>query len=505
MDLSKYLKIFLNDSQDHLQRMDEFLLRLERRPEDAEAIDALFRSAHSLKGMAITMGFDEMSKMAHSIESFLDPYRRGIQRMDRHAIDLLLQGVDVLRQSIAQVGAAKESGESAEKTGGEAGPESPPVANPHGTAVRREGMLRVAPELLDDLIDLTGELIIAQDDLGREDRASQVQSLVQAVGHQAMRLRMVPLHTVTDRFPRMVRDLARQGNKEVTFEVRGKDVEMDRALLETLADPLMHLLRNAVDHGIENPEERARSGKPPEAKVCLEASKVKDGVVVRVVDDGRGIDPDMVRQAIVARGLLSKEKTRTLAEPELFRFLTLPGFSTKGEVSEISGRGVGLDVVQSVIQSLQGTLTVESVLRQGTTITLKLPLTLLRLPVILVRVADERYAIPVAHVTATLACPPDRVIAVGGGTVLVREDGQIPLVYLRDLVNLPGSGPALLAVLVESKGKEIGVVVDKILEYREVVVKSFRSPLRGLKGLGGMTILSDGAVVPILDLETLLP
>lgn len=502
MDLSKYLKVFLSDAQDHLQRMDEFLLRLERRPEDGEAIDALFRSAHSLKGMAITMGFEEMSKIAHSCESFLDPYRRGVQQLDRQAIDLLLQAVDLLRQSIVQVAAGKGPGDVGGKPIGGGGPsESSSPPKPHAVAAPREGMLRVAPELLDDLIDLTSELLIAKD----EERVAHVLPLIQAVGHQAMRLRMVPLQTVADRFPRMVRDMARQGNKEVSFEVRGKDVELDRALLDALADPLMHLLRNAVDHGIEEPEERVRSGKPIEGKVSLEAAKVKDGIVIRVTDDGRGIDPNAIRRTILARGLLSEEKLQTLSEPDLFRLLTLPGFSTKVDVSEISGRGVGMDVVQSIIQSLQGSLAVDSVIGERTIITLKLPLTLLRLPVILVQVADETYAIPVAHVAATLDCPPRRIKPVDGGEVLVREEGQVLLIHLRDLVGLPKSGLASLAVLVKSKGKEIGVIVDKILEYREVVVKAFRSPLRGLKGLGGVTILGDGVVVPILDLETLLP
>ncbi|MFQ5847615.1 MAG: chemotaxis protein CheA [Candidatus Methylomirabilales bacterium] len=506
MDLSKYLKIFLTDSQEHLQRMDEFLLRLERHPEDAQAIDALFRSAHSLKGMATTMGFDDLSKIAHSLESFLEPCRRGVQQIDRQGIDLLLQGVDLLRQSIAEVDAEKGTGGS-EGQGGKgtrlSKPSRPPA--PQGGTVRREGMLRVAPELLDDLVDLTNELLVAQEDLGSEEQAAKFQTLIQAVGHQAMRLRMVPLQTVADRFPRMVRDLARQGNKEVAFQVKGSDVEMDRALLEGVAEPLMHLLRNAVDHGIEGPEERIKSEKPSEGKVRLEAAKEKDGVIIRVRDDGRGIDPDAVRQTAVARGLLSEAKARTLSETDVFRLLTLPGFSTKAEVSEISGRGVGLDAVQSTIQSLQGSLLLESVPGEGTTVTLKLPLTLIRLPVLLVQVGDETYAIPVTQVRATLDCPPEKVRPMGGREVLIRNEAQVPVVQLRGLVGFPILVTASLVVVVESRGKEVGVLVDKILEYREVVVKSFRSPLRGLKGLGGMTILGDGLVVPILDFETLLP
>jgi two-component system chemotaxis sensor kinase CheA len=366
-------------------------------------------------------------------------------------------------------------------------------------------MLRVAPEILDDLIDLTSELLIAQEDLGNEEQVFKFQTLIQAVGHQAMQLRMVPLQTVADRFPRMVRDMAKQGGKEVLFEIRGRDVEMDRALLDSLADPLMHLLRNAVDHGIEGPEERSRAGKPPEGTVTLEASRRKDGVIIQVVDDGRGIDPNAIRQAAVTRGLLPEDKAQTLPEPDLFRLLTLPGFTTKTEVSEISGRGVGMDVVQSMIQSLQGSVLIESMCGQGTTVTLKLPLTLLRLPVLLVQVSDETYAIPVTQVRATLDCPPGRIRPTDGREILFRGEDQIAVFRLRRLLDLPESAMSPFVVLVDSKGKDVGMMVDKILEYREVVVKSFRSPLRGFKGIGGMTILGDGVVVPILDVETLLP
>ena len=508
MDLTKYLKIFLSESQEHLQLMDDFLLQLERDPEDSRAIDGLFRSAHSLKGMSTTMGFDEISKIAHSLESFLDPYRREVQRLDRQGIDLLLQGVDLLRQSTAQVAAPESSKESTGKGEEAVGiPEMPPPHFHQGGPVRREGMLRVDPVLLDDLIDLTSELLVAQEDLGNRDRASEFQGLIQALAHQATRLRMVPLQMVADRFPRMVRDVASQGGKEVVFEVRGNDVEMDRALLEGLADPLVHLLRNAVDHGIEVPEERSRSGKPRQGSVRLDAWKEKERVVIRVADDGRGIDPNAIRETAVARGILSAEKARTLPDPDLFRLLTLPGFSTKEKVSEISGRGVGMDVVQSTVQSLQGILQMESVPGQGTSIVLKLPLTLLRLPVLLVQVADETYAFPVTQVRGTLDCPVEKVSHVDGREVLYRGEEQIPLVRLRGLLHLPDvpiDHSYSMAVLVEVHGRVVGVMVDKIIAHREVVVKSFRSPLRGLKGLGGVTILEDGAVVLIVDLETLL-
>ncbi|MFQ5657874.1 MAG: chemotaxis protein CheA [Candidatus Methylomirabilales bacterium] len=505
MDLTKYLKIFLSESQEHLQLMDDFLLRLERDPEDARAIDGLFRSAHSLKGMSTTMGFDEISKIANSLESFLEPFRREVRRLDRQAIDLLLQGVDLLRQSTAQVASEKSSQDSAGKGGEAAGPAGPPpLSVREGGAARREGMLRVDPVLLDDLIDLTSELLIAQEDLGNRERASEFQGLIRAVAQQATRLRMVPLQMVADRFPRMVRDVASQGGKEVVFEVRGNDVEMDRALLEGLSDPLVHLLRNAVDHGIEMPDERVRSGKPREGRVRLDAWKEKERVVIRVADDGKGINPNAIRETAVARGILSPEKAQTLPDTDLFRLLTLPGFSTKKEISEISGRGVGMDVVQSTVQSLQGILQMESVPGQGTSIILKLPLTLLRLPILLIQVSDEIYAFPVTQVRGTFDCPIENVGHADGREVFIRGENQIPLARLRSLLHLPELPPSSFGVLVEVNGREVGVMVDKIIAHREVVVKSFRSPLRRLKGLGGVTILEDGTVVLIVDLENLL-
>ena len=504
MDTTKYLKLFLSESQEHLQRMDDLLLQLERSPGDGEAIDAMFREAHSLKGMSATMGFEEIRKIAHALEDFLDPFRKGLRSLDRQAIDLLLRSVDLLRTSLTQVATGE---------GGDPPPDAPGPSAP-APPVRREGMLRVAPELLDDLVDLTSELLIAQGALengGQKDHSSlgeqvsRLHSLVRAVSHQAMRLRMVPFEVVIERFPRMVRDLAREAGKEIIFGIHGKELEMDRALLEALVDPLVHILRNAVDHGIEGPEERERRGKPREGTIRLEAWKEKDTVLIRVVDDGRGIDLQRVRRTAVARGLLSEEKASALSDIEALHLIALPGFSTKDQITEVSGRGVGMDVVQSTVQSLQGSLQIESRLGEGTTITLKFPLTLLLLPTLLIQVADETYALPINQVRAILDCPLQEIESLGGRPVLNREGKQIPLIKLRTLLGLPDSPTLSLALLVEVQGEEVGVVVDKILGSQEVVAKSLRSPLRGLRGLAGVTILGGGEVVLILDLQTFLP
>ncbi len=357
MDLTKYLKLYVSESHEHLQKMDDLLLQLERSPGDLQAIDAMFREAHSIKGMSATMGFEEIRKIAHALEDFLDPFRKGQKSLDRQAIDLLLQSVDLLRTSLTQVAGGGEQGpprDAAHPSAPEPSQPSPvPVSAP---PVRREGMLRIAPELLDDMIDLTGELLIIQGVLVKgatkdrpplEEQISQLHSLVRAVSHQAMRLRMVPIEVVIERFPRMVRDLAREAGKEIVFEIHGKELEVDRALLEALVDPLVHILRNAVDHGIEDPAERVRRGKPREGTIRLEAWKEKDTVLIRVADDGRGIDLEKVRRTAVAKGLLPEEKARTLSDTETLHLITLPGFSTRDQVTAVSGRGVGMDVVQS--------------------------------------------------------------------------------------------------------------------------------------------------------------
>jgi two-component system chemotaxis sensor kinase CheA len=506
VDLAKYLNLFLSESQEHLQKMDDLLLQLERSPEDGQAIDAMFREAHSIKGMSATMGFEEIRKIAHALEDFLDPFRKGLRSLDRQAIDLLLQSVDLLRTSLTRV-AAGEGGEPPRDTRKKPAPAPAPP-------VRREGMLRVAPELLDDLVDLTSELLIAQGALENggpkdpstlDEQVSKLHSLVRALSHQAMRLRMVPFEVVVERFPRMVRDLAREAGKEVNFEIHGKELEMDRALLEALVDPLVHILRNAVDHGIEGPEERGKSGKPREGTIRLEAWKEKDTVLVRVVDDGRGIDLEKVRRTAVKRGLLSEEKASALSDTEALHLITLPGFSTADQVTEVSGRGVGMDVVSSAVKSLQGSFQIESQLGKGTTITTKLPLTLLLLPVLLIEVADETYALALNQVRAILDCPAQEGESLGPRQFLRRGDKQIPLIPLRTLLGLPDSSPLSSALLVEAQGEEVGVVVDKVLGSQEVVAKSLRSPLARWRGLAGVTILGEAEVVLILDLQTLLP
>jgi len=376
-------------------------------------------------------------------------------------------------------------------------------------------MMRVDTRLLDDLMDQVGELVTANGSLLEvshgidsprlHENAGRVEGLVKALQQQAMKLRMMPLELIADRFPRAVRDLAKKRGKEVTFEVLGKETELDRAILEELPDPILHILRNAIDHGIEPAEERVRRGKPPVGTIRLEAMKERESVVIRVADDGRGIDPAVLRRVAMDRGVISREQAESLPDSEVMMLITLPGFSTAKEVTDVSGRGVGMDVVRGAVESLRGSLVIDSVVNQGTTFTLKLPLTLVVVAVLLVAVGEERYALPVSTVEQILEIRPEEIQRAQAQEVFARDGALLPLVQLRHLLGAPAvdGAPARLVVVCEMRGRLIGLVVDRLIGYREAVVKPLDKALKGVRGFAGVTILGDGSTVLILDLNTL--
>ncbi len=376
-------------------------------------------------------------------------------------------------------------------------------------------MIRVDTRLLDDLMDQVGELVTARGSLlelaeripsqALHEGVGRIDSLVKGLQQQAMKLRMMPLDLIADRFPRAVRDLARRRGKELNFEIVGREIELDRAILEELPDPLLHIFRNSIDHGIEPPEERVRKGKPPTGTVRLEASKERESVLIRVSDDGRGMDPAQLRRVALERGTITREQHETMSDSESLQLITLPGFSTAREVTEVSGRGVGMDVVRSTVESLRGSLLIESVPGQGSRFTLKLPLTLAVLAVLLVEVGGERYALPVSAVEQMLEIPAGEIQR-SQGTELITWDGSlVPLIRLGRLLGCPGEaeGPLRLVVLCEIRGRIAGAMVDRMVGYREVVVKSLGKALKSVRGFAGVTILGDGSTVLILDLNTL--
>ncbi len=369
--------------------------------------------------------------------------------------------------------------------------------------------IRVDLRRLDALMDNIGELVTARDrlsrlarsrsDQGLDDIAAKVSSLTGILQSEIVEARMTPVWQVFDRFPRIVRDLAMQLGKQVDFVLEGKDIELDRAILDEIGDPLVHLLRNAVDHGVEPPEEREKAGKPTRARIVLSAYAERATVAIRVSDDGRGIDRRKMLRAAKENGL-ADDNSEVLPDEMLMRVLSRPGFSTARAVTDVSGRGVGIDVVATQLRTLGGGLEVGSEHGKGTTFTLRLPVTLAIVRALTARVGEERYVMPVTHVAETLGLDTAAITRLEGRDGMNFRDDIIPLVELRDLVNASGEPPRSRPVIVLQIGeRRSGLVVDALVGQQEIVVKSFDPPRGTLPVFSGATVLGDGEPALILD------
>ncbi|MDH3496094.1 MAG: chemotaxis protein CheA [Gemmatimonadota bacterium] len=369
--------------------------------------------------------------------------------------------------------------------------------------------LRVDLRRLDTLMNVVGELVTARGRLehlaaARGDAAlaedvATLSALTQRIQTEILQARMTPVWQVFDRFPRLVRDLSRQLNKQVAFKVEGKEIELDRAVLDEIGDPLVHLLRNAVDHGIEPPEERAAAGKPAAGQIVLAALRDRGAVTIVVSDDGRGLDRAKILAEAKARGVVDGS-TDEVTDDLVLRVLGRSGFSTAGQVSQVSGRGVGVDVVLTRMRELGGSVEIKSTPGVGTTFTLRLPPTLAIVPALLARVGHERYALPLTHVAETVELDAGRVTRLETRDALLLRDELLPLVHLRDVLQIEGEPPRRRPVVVLQLGdRRTGLVIDRMEGQREIVVKSFRPPRGTLPIFSGATVLGDGDPVLILD------
>lgn len=374
--------------------------------------------------------------------------------------------------------------------------------------------VRIDLRRLDHLMTLAGELMIVRGQLAQraarhgdpalDDALSAASRLITELQDGVLGARMVPVWQVFDRFPRVVRDAARTLGKEVEFVVEGREIELDRVLLEQVADPLVHLLRNAIDHGIETPEARVAAGKRPAGRLTLSATRERTAVVIRVQDDGRGVNRAKVLDKARALGVVDPERT-TLADDELLRVISRAGFSTAERVTELSGRGVGIDAVLSRVRSLGGLVELRSTAGAGTTFNLRLPVTLAVIPALLARVADESYAVPLTHVTETLQLARGVVRTVRGREVIVIREEVLPLLHLRELVGLPSREVASSHVVMLSMAdRKAGLVVDQLLGQEEVVVKPFDAVRGAASCFNGATIMGDGTAALILEASSLL-
>jgi two-component system chemotaxis sensor kinase CheA len=378
--------------------------------------------------------------------------------------------------------------------------------------------IRIDVRRLDALMNLVGELVIARGrlsqladelgDLSLEETVSQSSRLITEIRDQITASRMVPASQVFDRFPRIVRDAAKGVGKQIEFTIDGKDIELDRSMLDELGDSIVHLLRNAIDHGIEPPEARVSAGKSPTGRLVLSATRDRSAVVIKVSDDGRGIDRAKVLDRAKRDGIVDQMKTE-LDESELVRILARPGFSTADKVTGLSGRGVGIDAVYTRVRALGGAMDIRSVPGNGTTMILRLPLTLAIVRAALARVADETYAVPLAHVSESIELEPETLRTVKGHEVLLVRDEVLPLLRLRSLVGLDPYKPASeieleQVVVIDVGDRRAALVIDELTGQEEIVVKQYDAVRGGLPFFAGATILGDGTPSLIVDVSSLI-
>jgi two-component system chemotaxis sensor kinase CheA len=378
--------------------------------------------------------------------------------------------------------------------------------------------VRVDIEKLDDLLNLVGELVINKtrlDQIGSTHHLADLVETIEAMDrvttdlqNVVMKVRMVPIGQVFNRFPRMIRDLARDLSKEINLVIQGEETELDRTVIDEIGDPLVHLLRNAIDHGIESPQDRIAAGKPPIGEVKLVARQEGNNVVIEVIDNGKGINPDIMRDKAVEKGLMSRAEADRLDNNEAVRIIFLPGFSTAAQLTDVSGRGVGMDVVRSKIESLGGTVEVDSRIDQGSRFTIRLPLTLAIIQALLITLGEEKYAIPLSTIDSTIRITAAELKTIQNREVILLRDNVIPIVRLaRELQvrqTVLEEEKELYIVIVQMGEKRAGFIVDTLVGQQEVVIKSIGKLLGGIRCIAGATILGDGQVALILDVGTLM-
>lgn len=576
--MDEIIKDFVLESREGLERVDQHLVVLERDPEDREALRAIFRTLHSIKGTCGFLGFRKLETLSHVAENLLGRLRDGHLLLTPERISALLELVDAARRGLIAIEESHAEGDEdfadvIQKLGelggghtadaepasarsqpplGEAmtaqvelppqveppartpaapSPVAPPAPLPQAqqqplsatgtTTAALDDTIRVDVALLDEVMNLVGELVLVRNQLllvaGRdEDKGTQrLDRVATDLQESVMKMRMQPMGTLWSRFPRMTRDLALSFNKHVQLSMAGHATELDRSLLEAIRAPLTHLLRNAIDHGIESPRSRKATGKPEGGHINLRAFHEEGQVIIELADDGAGIDAAHIKSRVVARGLISAERAAAMSERELLHLIFLPGFSTADAVTSVSGRGVGMDVVRTNIENIGGTVDIDTVVGRGTTVRLKIPLTLAIIPALTVQVANEIFAIPQSSLLEMVWLDAEqarRSVERIQGVPLYRLRGEIlPLVYLDEQLALRPPDAAqeideargLSIVVVTVEDHRFGVVVDEINDTKEIVVKPLGRELKGLKAFAGATIMGDGRVALILDVTGL--
>ena len=554
------LKVFIEEADEQIALLDRDLVRLETEGDDPELIQEIFRATHTMKGSSAMLGYPRMSELAHGMESLLDALRSGKISVSAEIVDSLLYGLDILkvlrdalvspekrptdiRPAVARLESAAEmAGSLGSHAGDREG--TPPAAAKQAVAAAADHepqttspspdrwtqhiaqSVRVDVKTLDSLMNMVEELVIDRSRISQINRvleskysgdelvrdlsqtSSHVIKVINELQQDIMQVRMVPIGTLFNSFPRLVRDLAQRQGKKVEFTMEGLETELDRSIIEQIRDPLIHLLRNAVDHGVEDPERRVESGKPPIALVRLSAFQEGGHIVISMEDDGKGIDVSAVKRKAVEKGIIAADEASRLSMADAINLVFMPGFSTLDKATDVSGRGVGLDVVKTNIEKLSGSVVTESRPGEGTKFMIVLPLTLAVIQGLLVSVGGTVYVMPLASVTETLLMEQREILTIRGRHVIRLRNNVIPLVSLDGAPKLGMSRTdrrdKCFIVVAKDGEKSIGVVVDELMEQQEFVVKPLGKFLVDIRGIAGATILGDGQVGLILDVPALI-
>lgn len=533
---------FIYEAKEQLDFLSADLLNLEIEPDNQDLVNNLFRAFHTLKGNSGLMGLEQFSIVAHKSEDILGLVREGKLTPDSKTIDALLAAVDWMKIVVDEVvnqeitthdirsildaldGNETKTVEKNTPIKKEISDEKPDKDSDSVRVKKRvDQTIRVDVERLDRLMNLAGELILEKNRLlqvskglkGKfdgDDMVGNLDGVNNSIGYitteiqdGVMQMRMLPISTVFQKFPRLIRDLARDKGKEIKLDIRGETTELDRSVIEAIGDPMVHLLRNAADHGIESPEVRKSAGKDEQGTIGLNAYQEGNNIVITISDDGAGIDPDKISKIAIEKKIVTEEEVGLMNANDRIKLIFKPGFSTAKKVTDVSGRGVGMDVVHTNVAKLNGTVDIESTVGMGSIFTIKLPLTLAIMNGMVVKSFDELFIIPIITISETLRFDEKNISHIRGQEMLQLRGSVIPLIRLHDVFNVPlGKEKSFYVVVVQIAERKLGLLVTGLLGKEETVVKPLGKALGKVRDMAGGTIRGDGKVSLIIDIPELM-
>ena len=507
-----YREMYITEAQEHIETMNQALLKLEEKPDSKENLDLIFRSAHTLKGMAATMGYEQTKELCRDIENVFDKIRKKESELSANLASALFKCIDVIQQMINDESKKidikpfldmLENPEEVEKQDSD-----------ESLYVTQLPTIRVKMSDLDSLVNLIGELIISKMKLEKsiisndfaqsQHSLNELNRLVSDLQYQSLKLRLVPIEMIFKRVARVVRDTSNTVGKKIELQMNGADIELDRTVLDSITEPLLHILRNCVDHGIEDPSERKKMGKPENGTIKLTAYNVADQIAIKIEDDGKGIDVEKLKAKAIEKGIISTEEADTISDDKAIDLLGTPGLSTANKITDISGRGVGMDVVINRVKDVGGNFEITTKKGQGTTMILTLPLSVSIIGGLIVNVSNEKYVVPLSTVITTIKADNNQIKSIHGTEVIELHDKIIPLVRIDKILKLKPSSKlekknTTTIIIVEKRGKSYGLVVDSFERKQEIVVKKFSNTSESPDAFTNATILQDGQVALILD------